>query len=123
MKALSGCSFSIKISQFLAAKCLLSSELFTQWGTMKTRAHVIVSGRVQGVFFRAATKKEADRLGVKGWARNLPDGSVEAVFEGEEDVVNMLVDFVKHGSPRAKVSNVDLTWETYTGEFRAFSIR
>jgi acylphosphatase len=89
---------------------------------MKTRVHVIVSGRVQGVFFRAATKKEADVLGVKGWARNLPNGSVEAVFEGEEDVVNMLVDFVKHGPSRAKVSNVNLKWETYTGDFRSFNI-
>jgi acylphosphatase len=90
---------------------------------MKTRAHVIVSGKVQGVFFRATTKKEAESLSVKGWARNLPDGNVEAVFEGEEDVVNMLVDFVKHGSSRAKVSNVDLTWETYTGVFKTFSIK
>ena len=90
---------------------------------MKTRAHITVSGRVQGVFFRQTTKREADNLGVKGWARNLPDGSVEAVFEGEEEVVKMLVDFCKHGPSRAKVSKVDLTWETYTGEFRAFSIK
>ena len=59
---------------------------------MKTRAHVVVNGRVQGVFFRAATKREAESLGVKGWVRNLPDGKVEAVFEGEEDVVKMLVE-------------------------------
>jgi acylphosphatase len=83
---------------------------------------VVVSGRVQGVFFRSATKREADSLGVKGWARNSPDGRVEAVFEGEEDVVKMLVDFCKHGPSRAKVSNVDLTWEDYTGEFRAFKV-
>jgi acylphosphatase len=90
---------------------------------MKTKAHVTVSGKVQGVFLRAATKREADSLGVKGWARNLPDGSVEAVFEGEEDVVNMLVDFMKHDPSRAIVSNVNLIWETYTGEFRTFNIK
>ena len=89
---------------------------------MKTRAHVLVSGRVQGVFFRAATKREADSLGVKGYARNLPDGKVEAVFEGEEDVVKMLVDFSKQGPPRAKVSNVDVKWEAYTGQFRSFRV-
>jgi acylphosphatase len=89
---------------------------------MKTRAHVVVNGRVQGVFFRAATKREAESLGVKGWVRNLPDGKVEAVFEGEEDVVKMLVDFSKQGPPRAKVSSVDLEWETYTGQFRSFRV-
>jgi acylphosphatase len=89
---------------------------------MKTRAHVIVSGKVQGVFFRAATMHEADSLGVKGWARNLQDGKVEAIFEGEEDVVRMLIDFCKHGPPRAKVSNVDVTWENYRGEFKTFTI-
>ena len=90
--------------------------------TIKIRAHVLVSGRVQGVFFRAATKREAESLGVKGWVRNLPDGKVEAVFEGEEDVVKMLMDFSKQGPPRAKVSSVDLKWETYTGQFRRFRV-
>lgn len=84
---------------------------------------MVVSGRVQGVFFRQSTKREADSLGVKGWVRNLPDGRVEAVFEGEEDVVNMLVDFVTQGPPRAKVSHVDLAWEGSTGEFRGFAIK
>ncbi len=90
---------------------------------MKTRAHIVVSGKVQGVFFRQTTKHEADSLGVKGWVRNLPDARVEAVFEGEEDVVKMVVDFVKQGPARAKVSAVDLVWEEYTGEFRRFTIK
>ena len=59
---------------------------------------------------------------MKGWARNLQDGNVEATFEGEEDVVKMLIDFCKHGPPRAKVSNIDVTWENYTGEFKTFNI-
>lgn len=89
---------------------------------MKARAHVWVSGRVQGVFFRQATKRQADNLGVKGWVRNLPDGKVEAVFEGEEEVIKMLLEFVKHGPPTAKVSKLNVTWEEPTGEFTSFSV-
>ncbi len=89
---------------------------------MKIRAHVLVNGRVQGVFFRAATKREADSLGVKGWVRNTPEGEVEAVFEGEEDVVKMIVDFCKHGPPRARVTKVDVTWENFADEFRSFTV-
>jgi acylphosphatase len=90
---------------------------------MKTRAHVFVTGRVQGVFFRVETKRAADRYDVNGWICNLPDGRLEAVFEGEKDVVNALVAFCKHGPSGAKVENVDLTWETYTGEFDRFKIK
>ncbi|MBN1244818.1 acylphosphatase [Candidatus Bathyarchaeota archaeon] len=90
---------------------------------MKTRAHVFVTGRVQGVFFRSETKRNADRHDVKGWIRNLPDSRVEAVLEGEKDAVNALIDFCKHGPSGAKVANVDLKWETYTGEFDRFKIK
>lgn len=83
---------------------------------------MIVHGRVQGVFFRAATKREAQSLGVNGWVRNLPDGRVEAIFEGEEDVVKMLVDFCRQGPRGAKVSKVDVSWEPYKSEFRSFNI-
>jgi len=62
---------------------------------MKVRAHVFVSGRVQGVFFRHETRREARMRGVKGWVRNLPDGRVEAVFEGEEEAVKELIEFCK----------------------------
>ena len=84
---------------------------------------MLVSGIVQGVFFRSATKRKADAAGVKGWVRNLPDGRVEAVFEGEENAVNALVEFCRHGPRGAAVTNVDLTWEGYTGEFREFETR
>ena len=90
---------------------------------MKTRAHVLVTGRVQGVFFRSATKHNADRHDVKGWVRNLPDDRLEAVFEGEKEAVQTLIDFCKHGPSGAKVANIDLTWETYTGEFDRFKIK
>ncbi|MEM2478473.1 MAG: acylphosphatase, partial [Thermoproteota archaeon] len=77
------------------------------------RAHVYVSGRVQGVFFRYETKSLADRLGVKGWVRNLPDGRVEAVFEGEEETVMKMIEFCKKGPPGARVTDVKVEWEDY----------
>jgi len=90
---------------------------------MKVRAHVFVSGMVQGVFFRSETQYEAKKRGVKGWVRNLPDGRVEAVFEGEEEKVKELINFCKHGPPGARVTSVEVRWENYTGEFKNFEIR
>ena len=90
---------------------------------MKARAHVFVSGRVQGVFFRSETKHNADHHDVKGWVRNLPDDRVEALFEGEKEAVEALIEFCKHGPYGARVTNVDLTWENYTGEFYRFKIK
>jgi acylphosphatase len=90
---------------------------------MKARAHVLISGRVQGVFFRSETKHEAERHGVKGWIRNLPDSRVEAVFEGEEEGVKRLVEFCKRGPPDAEVTSADVVWERYLGEFKGFEMR
>jgi acylphosphatase len=90
---------------------------------VKVHAHVFVTGRVHGVFFRVETKRNAARYHVKGWVRNLPDGRVEAVFEGEKEAVEKLVAFCKRGPKYAHVSGTDVIWETYTGEFRRFRIR
>ncbi len=90
---------------------------------MKIRAHVFVSGRVQGVFFRSETRDEAKKRGVKGWVRNLPDGRVEAVFEGEEREVKTLVEFCKRGPPGARITDVQVIVENYTGEFNDFEMR
>ena len=90
---------------------------------MKARAHVFVSGRVQGVLFRSEAKHEAESRGVKGWIRNLSDGRVEAVFEGEEEAVKSLIEFCRRGPLGAIVANVDLTWENYTGEFDDFKMK
>jgi acylphosphatase len=90
---------------------------------LKVRAHVFVNGRVQGVFFRTETQDEAVRRGVAGWVRNLSDGRVEAVFEGEKDKVESLVEFCRRGPPGARVTNVEITWSDFTGEFKNFSIR
>ena len=90
---------------------------------MTVRAHVYVAGRVQGVFFRWYTRDEAEKLGVKGWVRNLPDGRVEAVFEGEREAVERMIEFCRHGPPAAEVENVEVRWETPTGEHKGFKIR
>ncbi len=73
---------------------------------MITARNVQVSGRVQGVFFRAWTVEQAERLKVSGWVRNCPDGSVEAHLEGEEGAVNWLIDLIGDGPPSARVANV-----------------
>jgi acylphosphatase len=90
---------------------------------MKVRAHVFVSGRVQGVFFRSETRSEAKKHGVAGWVRNLSDDRVEAVFEGEEENVKGLIEFCEHGPEGAKVTRVEVIWENYTGEFGDFEVR
>ena len=89
---------------------------------MRVRAHVYVRGRVQGVFFRSETRRRARGSRVTGWIRNLPDGRVEAVFEGEKDGVQKLVDFCKEGPSGAKVAGTEVTWEVYSGAFEDFRI-
>jgi len=89
---------------------------------VKVRAHVFVSGIVQGVFFRQKTKQQAERLGVMGWIRNLPDGRVEAILEGEEDAVRALADFAVKGPGSAVVRESTMNWEEFTGEFEGFEI-
>ena len=90
---------------------------------MKKRAHVFVSGRVQGVFFRATTRKEAEKRRVKGWVKNLRDGRVEAVFEGEGEKVEEMIDFCHRGSSAANVEDVEVEWESNKDEFSEFGIR
>ncbi len=89
---------------------------------IKTRAHAIISGRVQGVFFRMETQLAADRCGVCGWVRNLKDGTVEAVFEGDQDRVDAILDWCRQGPPHANVADVNVSWNDYTGGFKGFDI-
>ncbi|MGD6851528.1 MAG: acylphosphatase [Candidatus Bathyarchaeia archaeon] len=86
------------------------------------RAHVYVSGRVQGVFFRQHTKSQAQNHGVTGWVRNVEDGGVEAVFEGEDSAVKALVEYCHHGPRSALVTKVSVDWEPFRGEFQNFSV-
>lgn len=80
------------------------------------RAHVFVSGTVQGVFFRANTREAARERSVDGWVRNREDGRVEAVFEGPESAVEEMVKWCHEGSPRATVTDVEVTWENPEGQ-------
>jgi acylphosphatase len=88
----------------------------------RTRAHVYVSGRVQGVYFRATTRDTAREVGVDGWVRNLDDGRVEAVFEGSEEQVEKLIEFCHEGSDAARVDDVEVTDEQPRGA-DGFSVR
>jgi acylphosphatase len=85
--------------------------------------HVFVSGKVQGVFFRDTTVKNANERGVTGWVRNLPDGRVEAVFEGDEDDVQAMVDFVHEGPPAASVDDLEVEDAPDRGPFEEFEKR
>ena len=89
---------------------------------MMVRAHVWVSGFVQGVFFRYETRAEATRFRVNGWVKNLRDGRVEAVFEGEKEAVERIIQFCKRGPPGAEVSGVEVKWEEWNGEYKDFRI-
>jgi len=86
------------------------------------RIHLVVRGRVQGVYFRASAQREAKRLGLTGWIKNRDDGGVEIVAEGEEDQVKDLLVWAQHGPSTARVEEVDTRWRSYTGEYSEFKI-
>lgn len=87
------------------------------------RAHIYISGRVQGVFFRSNMRRVAIENGVKGWVINLPDGRVEAVLEGPEEAVLKVIRWARRGPPLAYVTDLEVIWEDYKGEFKDFRIR
>jgi acylphosphatase len=89
---------------------------------MNKRYHVWLSGRVQGVFFRANTWKQAHSLGLSGWVRNLPDGRVELVFEGKKLAAETMLNWSRTGSLPSRVDSVEVVEETATGEFDDFEI-
>jgi acylphosphatase len=84
--------------------------------------HLTIRGRVQGVYFRASAQREARRLGLNGWVRNRPDGSVEVLAEGEEVAIRELHGWAQKGPGAARVERVDTRWRSYTGEFPDFRI-
>jgi len=88
-----------------------------------SRVKLTINGRVQGVFFRQSTKEMAERLGLTGWARNCPDGSVLVVFEGKQQSVEAAITWCRQGPPAARVSNLDVEWQEFQDEFSEFSIR
>lgn len=89
---------------------------------MAKQVHCIVRGRVQGVFFRASAQREARRLCLTGWVKNLPDGSVEAVVEGEDEQVREFIQWAQRGPSAARVDRVETRWRSYTGDFSDFRI-
>jgi acylphosphatase len=86
------------------------------------RRRVIISGIVQGVWFRACTKDAAHSSGVSGWVRNLPDGRVEAVFEGPAENVQEALDWCRKGSPGSRVDSVQVIEETPKGDLNGFEV-
>ena len=88
----------------------------------KVRAHAIITGVVQGVFFRMETQRAAEKFGVQGWVRNKRDGSVEAVFEGDKNRVESVLQWCQQGPPRSAVNKVDVQWQEYSGEFSGFEV-
>jgi acylphosphatase len=85
--------------------------------------HIIITGRVQGVCFRFNTKKTAEDLGIDGWVKNLPDGNVEAVFEGEEKKLLKILDFIKKGPFGSRVIKTTENWSDKKNEFENFRVK
>lgn len=90
--------------------------------TKLIRARAVISGKVQGVFFRAETQNAAIDRKVNGWVKNRPDGTVEALFEGDEAAVNSILEWCWQGSRFSRVANVAIEWESYTGNLDRFEI-
>jgi acylphosphatase len=89
----------------------------------KSRVKLIIKGIVQGVNFRYYTQREAQKRNLSGWVRNLPDGSVAALFEGDEDEVEAMIQWCRHGPPSAQVTEMLVQPMEYRGEFQSFSIQ
>ena len=89
----------------------------------RVRVYIILTGRVQGVAFRYYARNIANRLGVKGWIRNLDNGAVEATIEGERNSVNQMIEWCKKGPNLALVEDIKIIWQSYAGDFSEFHIR
>ncbi len=89
----------------------------------KKRVHITVYGRVQNVFFRLGTQKQAGILNLAGWVKNNPDKTVEIIAEGEESDLRKLIDYCRKGPLLSRVDDLDISWEESKEEFEGFSIR
>ena len=90
---------------------------------MNVRVYLLIEGMVQGVFLRHYTKEKAIQEGVYGWIKNLPDGRVEAIFEGDHLAVQRIIEFCSAGPGGSRVTKVEATNEKYRGEFDNFSVK
>ena len=91
-------------------------------GQIKIRAHIIVKGKVQGVYFRQNAQRVCNEFGVTGWVLNVGDGSVEAILEGDKNSVENAIGWFKVGPPNANVEKIELSYDRYSGEFKDFKI-
>ena len=89
----------------------------------KISAHLFISGRVQGVWFRDSTKQQADSLGLTGWVRNCKSGQVEIIVEGEDVAIDKLISWCRTGPTMARVNDVRIDFDDYRGEFVGFTIK
>jgi acylphosphatase len=90
---------------------------------MRARVHVWISGEVQGVFFRSSIRSQATMKRLKGWVKNLMDGRVEAVFEGDKEKIDDVLVFCKEGPPGSRIDNLEVKWEKPTSSFNGFEIK
>lgn len=89
----------------------------------KARAYLLISGRVQGVFYRSFTEDIAQSLRLNGWVKNRSDGKVEAIFEGKKEDIEKAISSCYKGPSAARVNNIDVQWEDFKDEFNTFSVR
>ncbi|MCK4520712.1 acylphosphatase [Candidatus Parcubacteria bacterium] len=89
----------------------------------RTRVHLFISGRVHGVFFRESTRIKAQQLGINGWVKNLNDGRVEAVFEGEDEKIKKIIKWARQGPIISRVDDIEIKEEKYENKFKNFEIR
>ena len=90
---------------------------------MNERVHLVITGRVQGVWYRASAQQAGQERGLTGWVRNLPDGAVEAVAEGPREKLQDFISWCHEGPPAARVDHIDVEWLPATGEFGTFDVR
>jgi acylphosphatase len=91
-------------------------------GRTEARALVVFHGRVQGVYFRAQCAEKAESLGLRGYVRNMPDGTVEAVFEGDRPGIEMCIEWNRTSQPYARVESIEVTWQEPRGDLRGFRV-
>ena len=89
----------------------------------KKQVQVTIKGHVQGVFFRGNTRDRANRMGIEGWVKNQANGDVKAVFEGDEELLEDMIDWCHKGPPMARVDEVKTTWKEATGDFEEFRVK
>ena len=123
LRVIDVCRYRFKRFLAILASCNCSAAHYKDVPMTPARAHLFIRGRVQGVFYRAFTRGVADELGLNGWVRNLFDGRVEALFEGDRQKVEEAIQRCSKGPPGAKVDDVEMRWEEYQGESKDFNIR